>query len=37
MTQYGGVDWIDLAHDRALVNEVMNLQVPYTVGNFLTN
>jgi hypothetical protein len=29
---WGGVDWIDLAHDkgkwRALVNAVMNLRVP---------
>jgi len=37
----GGVDWIDLAQDRnrwqALVNAVMNLQVPYSVGNFLTS
>jgi hypothetical protein len=23
-----GMDWIDLAHDRALGNMVMNLQVP---------
>jgi hypothetical protein len=30
--EYGGIDWIDLAQDmdwwRALVNMVMNLQVP---------
>ena len=36
-----GVDWIDLAQDwdiwRALVNEVMNLRVPYNGGNFLTS
>jgi len=35
----GGMDWIELAQDRdrwqALVN-VMNLQVPLNVGNFLT-
>ena len=34
-----GVDWIDLAHNRdrwwAVVNAVMNLQVPKTAGNFL--
>jgi hypothetical protein len=23
-----GVDWIDMAHDRALVNTVLNLRVP---------
>jgi len=36
-----GMDWIKLAQDmdswRALVNTVMNLQVPYNVGNFLTS
>jgi hypothetical protein len=35
-----GVDWIHLAQDRdqwlAVVNTVMNLRVPYKVGNFLT-
>jgi hypothetical protein len=35
-----GVDWIHLAQDRdqwqALVNTVMNLQVPQKAGNFLT-
>ena len=34
-----GMDWIDMAQDRdrwqALVNTVMNLQVPQTAGNFL--
>jgi len=37
----GGMDCIDLAEDRdmwlALLNVVMNLQVPYNVGNFLTS
>ena len=37
----GGMDWIDLAQDRgrwqALVNAVMNLQVPYNAENFLTS
>jgi hypothetical protein len=35
-----GMDWIGLAHDtdrwRALVNAVMNLQVPQNAGYFLT-
>jgi hypothetical protein len=34
------MDWIDLALDtdrlRTLVNEVMNLRVPSSAGNFLT-
>ena len=34
-----GMDWIEMAEDRdrlqALVNAVMNLQVPYDAGNFL--
>ena len=35
-----GMDWIDLAQDRgrwwAVVNVVINLQVPKNAGNFLT-
>jgi hypothetical protein len=37
---WGGMDWIDLTPYRiqwnALVYVVMNLQVPYNVGNFLS-
>jgi hypothetical protein len=37
---YDGMDWIDLAQDRAywraLVNTVMNLRVPYNAGKFLS-
>ena len=37
----GGMDWFELAHGRdrwrALVNVVMNIQVPHNAGNFLTS
>jgi uncharacterized protein YjcR len=37
---WDGMDWIDVAQDRdqwrALVNTVMNLRVPFNVGNFLS-
>ena len=37
----GSMDWIELAQDRdrwqEIVNAVINLQVPYKVGNFLTS
>jgi hypothetical protein len=37
----GDIDWISLAQDsdrwRALVNTVMNLQVPENAGNFLSS
>jgi len=37
----GDMDWIDLDEDRdrwrTLVNVVLNLVVPYSVGNFLTS
>jgi hypothetical protein len=36
--EWGGMDWIDLAQDRcqwrALLNTVMNLQVPSNIGKF---
>jgi hypothetical protein len=38
---WGGMDWINLAHDRdqwrALVNTVMSLQIPLDLGKFLSN
>jgi hypothetical protein len=38
---WGGVDWIDMAHDRdqwrALVNTAMNLRVPENAGKFLSS
>jgi hypothetical protein len=38
---WGGMDWVHLAQDRdkwwALLNMVMNLQVPSNTGNFLTS
>jgi hypothetical protein len=38
--QWGDVDWIDLTQDkgqwRALVNTVMNLQIEYHIGKFLS-
>jgi hypothetical protein len=37
----GGIDWTDLAQDRdrwrVRVNTVMNLQVSYNSGNFLSS
>jgi len=37
----GGMDWNYLAQDRdrwrAILNVVMNLQVPFNTGNFLTS
>jgi hypothetical protein len=40
-TGWDSVDWISLAQDRdrlqAIVNIVMNLQVPYNAGKFLSN
>jgi len=37
----GDVDWLELAQGRdgwrALLNAVMNLRVPYSVGNFVTS
>jgi hypothetical protein len=38
---WGGMEWIELAQDRgqckALVNTVMNLQVPHNFGKFLSS
>jgi len=39
---YGGVDWVDLAQDgetgdKALMNAVLNLQVPQNTGNILSS
>jgi hypothetical protein len=38
---WGGMGWINLAWDmdqwRARVNKVMNLQVPYSFGKFLSS
>jgi hypothetical protein len=37
---WDGVDWMDMAQDRgqwrSLVNTVLNLQVPYIAGKFLS-
>jgi hypothetical protein len=35
--EWDGMDWINLAEDRALVNTVMNLQIPGNVGKFLSS
>jgi hypothetical protein len=34
---WDGMDWIDLALDRALVNTVMNLRIPYNARKFLSS
>ena len=33
----GGVDWIELNQDGALVNAVMKLRFPYKAGNLFTS
>jgi hypothetical protein len=39
--QWEGMDWIGIAEDRdkgwAVLNIVMNIQIPYNVGDFLTS
>ena len=38
--QWEGMDWFGMAEDRdkwqAVSNVVMNIQIPYTAGDFLT-
>jgi hypothetical protein len=35
--EWDGIDWINLAQDRALFNTVMNLRVPLNAGKFLSS